>query len=149
MCLDDLPLLIFEFLVLSFCVRANPGLSLEEGDQDARNVVVFHHLVDDGHRKAFHVVRDKANQAEARHRALELNICNQLRLLLVLRLADQVLGVLKFGVGLEELAVGQLLKFAHHIRKLAVAVVNQLDERVVCSLAGRPVEHKHFQNVQS
>ena len=86
-----MPLLVLKLLLFSLRVGADPGLGFEERHQNARNIIVLHHLVDDRDGKTFKVVRNEPDQAEACHCGLEIDVRDLLVQILPLRLAKHLL----------------------------------------------------------
>ena len=127
MTLNDFPGLIFKLLLLAVCIRANPGLGFEKGHEHARNIIVLHHLVNDWQRQCLQLIRNEANQAETGHSALEIHIFELLVHLLLLCLAQDSFCALRLCIWLDELVVGEGFALAHHVGKLSIAVVDQLD----------------------
>ena len=149
MTLNDGPLLIFKFLLLSPGVSPDPRLGLEKWHKHARNVIILHHLMDDRHRQSLQVIRDEANQTEAGHRAFEINVFDLIFHFFHIRFEKHCFCFLEPVIWLDELSVGQCLTLADHDGELAIAVVDELHEGVIGSVACRAVVQEHFQEVNS
>lgn len=124
MLLNLLPPLIFKFLLFSICVFAQPWLKFEEWHQNARNVVIFHHLVNNGHRQRLHVIRNEPDQAEAAHRACEFNFVELFVKFFAGVLFCKQVTCGDFLVGHQILAVGQIFAPMSHVCEFSIAVVN-------------------------
>ena len=93
------------------------------------------------------MIRNEANKTEAGHCAFEIYVLELLIHLLRLGLSHDVLGTLSLGIWLNELSVCQRFTFGDHDGEFAIAVVDELDEGVVCGLACRAVVQEHLQEV--
>jgi len=122
--LNNRPLLVLKLLIFTSCVFSYPRLALEEWYKNARDVVVLHHLMNDRHRKCFHLIRDETNDAKAAHRCFKFYVSKLLLHFLLLCLIHELLCTNTFVVRHDILSISKLLTFAHHHRELSVAVVN-------------------------
>ena len=104
--------------------------------------------MDDRKRQSLQLIRDEANDTEASDCALELNIGDLLGHLLALCLLNDIFGWLGAFVWSQVLSIGQSLAFGEHVRELAIAVVDELDQNIIGSLACSPVEQQHLKEVQ-
>jgi len=132
--LDHGPLLIFKLFFLILCIHADPRLQFKQGHEHTRDVIILHHLVDDRQGKSINMIGDEPDQAEASHRAFEVDFIKLCFHFLLLRLVDTLLGGLVISP--KVLAILECLAFLHHVRELAIAVVNELNKGVISSLAG-------------
>ena len=121
---NDHPLLILKLLLLALRIRPDPGLGLEEGHENAWDVIILHHLVNDWHGERLHLVRDEADQAEAGHGALEVDVINLVLHLFVLCLIDHRRCALALSIWLDELTIRESLTLSNHLSELAIAVIN-------------------------
>jgi len=92
------------------------------------------------------VVADEADEAEARHRALELYLELLLRQIFGGSHLHVFLGI-EWLVWPDGLSAWKFLANFDQFDELAVTVVNQLNQRVVCCLTGSPMVQKNFKEV--
>ena len=97
-------------------------------------------------RQCFNVVADEANETEARHRALELYLELLLRQIFGGSHLQVFLGVERL-VWPDGLSAWKFLAHFDQFHELAVAVVNQLNQRVIRCLTGGPMVQKNFKEV--
>ena len=93
------------------------------------------------------MIRNEANQTEAGHRAFEINVFDLIIHFLVLGFKQHCLRFLEPIIWLNELSIGQCFALADHDGELAIAVVDELHERVIGSVACRAVVQEHLQKV--
>ena len=95
------------------------------------------------------MIRNEADQTEAGHRAFEINVFDLIIHFLGLGFEQRCLRLLEPIIWLNELSIGQCFALADHDGELAIAVVDELDQSVVGSLACRAVVQEHLQKVHS
>ena len=124
MTLNNRPLLILEFLFLAFGIGSDPRFSFKDGDEHAGNVIVFHHLMNDGLWEGLHLIRDEADQAKAAHCRLEINVADLLIHFLLLRLFHDILCFQCLVIRHHGLTILKMLNLGDHYGELAVAVID-------------------------
>ena len=93
------------------------------------------------------MIRNEANQTEAGHRAFEINVFDLILHFFGIRFEQHCFCFLEPVIWLDELSVGQCLTLADHDGELAIAVVDELHEGVIGSVACRAVVQEHLQEV--
>lgn len=137
--LDLGPLAVFELLATAFFVGAQPGPFLDEHHAGHEHVVLEVQVADDRRLHMLHLVCDVSDDADGREGDVELDGGLLSVEVLLSRQAGDLLGVCGRVEELD-LAVDQPVD-------VPVAVVDQLEQVVVCGVDGSPVEQHALEQV--
>lgn len=145
--LNHRPLVVFILFLFAFFVAANPRLFFKKGNQNQRDVGDISKLVSDRSRETLHMVSDEADDAEALHGTPEFNLSEVSFQVLFGRHVDQLHWIVFVHKAQFESFLSHFVHFLSHPHKLAVAVVDQLNNGVLASLCSCAVVHEQFKQV--